>query len=79
MHPVVQLLEDTKIAKLDDSNYLYCPADIKSFDDWTLQKNHKNYFIPTDVFDMFNGIPTSIQKKRKMSDTSNDSIIKLFE
>ena len=77
--PVVQLLDNTTVTKLDDKNFLYRPADIKSFDDWILPKNHTNYFIPTDMFEMFNGLPIPIQKKRKMSDTSNDSIIKLFE
>ena len=76
--PIVLNLEDSKIEKLDDKNYLYRPANIKNFEEWTNNKKPHSYLIQHDIYEMFQSIPAP-KKNRKMSTSSTDSVVQMFE
>ena len=77
--PVVQLFENTIVDVLEDKNKLYRPVELKPIEDYYDFKNTNNFFLSTNLFDMYNGIPSIPRKNRKMSDQSIDSMVQLFE
>jgi len=68
------------IMNFENKNYLFRPADIKNFEEWNSAKKTSNYFLSTDMFEIYKGI-RAIKNNRKLStnSTSSDGIIEYIE
>ena len=63
-----------------ENKNLFKPAEIKNFEEWNSAKKIPNYFMSTEMFEIYKGIRT-IKNNRKLStsSTSSDGIVEFIE